>query len=220
MLDISVFTPCFYPTPAPVWRLIQSAEALGIPLIPYGLGEQNRGWIYSHLSRLKSELEETRTTYFLFTDAIDCFFMRGLPSIIRAYKDLGSPDILASSESNGLNAGGFIGRCVPMISMLRRLLVEEFSASGDPQERWRRAFEVTGDIQLDSDSTIFQTTSGEIRLMTKPDGVGIYNLATGSSPCILHSNGGYTDPLTFKSDRMDSWWKIAGMERLCQKSQL
>jgi hypothetical protein len=216
MADICVLAPAFYPDAAPVWRLVESARRFDIPLTLYGLGEPNQGWIYSHITRLREELEARTEKLFMFTDAIDCFFLRDLNAIVRWWekRKRGTPLVVAASETTGLNAGGFIGNRIIMIDLLRRLELGLYGDLGDPQVRWRAAYG-HGALGIDEDSEIFQTTSGEVRLSTVNSGEvpGIFNVDTGYRPCLLHCNGGYTDPVTFKSDRMDYWWRFAGMDK-------
>jgi|SRR5579859_814419 len=210
-----VLAPCFYPTAQPVWRLVESAKRHGIGLHLYGLGEPFKGWLDSHIIRLKQELQASDKRYFLFTDAIDAFFLDSMPEIVTKYKLMDSPPLVAAWEPSGLNAGGFVGERLWMLDCLDYILNFKCD-SGNPQVRWRSCnIRIdSGMIELDHESWIFQTTSDGQGESLSVQGTRLYNSRTGSWPCVLHVCGGYTSPTTFRDEQLKPWWEMT--EGLCQ----
>jgi hypothetical protein len=132
--DILVLAPAFYPSVAPVWRLCESAAAHNIPLRLYGVGEPYKGWVDVQITRLWQELEHATEEYFLYTDAIDAFFVAGLDEIWQKYDGMGRPSVLFPWEPSGLNAGGVIGQREYFLKAMAGITG---LTDGDPQVRWR-----------------------------------------------------------------------------------
>lgn len=213
--DFLVVAPAFYPDITPVEYLVESARTHNIPLKLYGLGEPFKDWIDTHLLRLHSELQLTTKSHFLFTDASDCFFVRPMEEIVRAYNRLGAPPLLVAWEKSGLNAGGFIGDTQWMLDCIEFCLrfAEGIPQAGDPQERWRSCYTQVnnGMIQLDQGCQIFQVMSDEVDLEFLDQ--RLTNMETYQRPCILHFAGGYNDPTHGRKERMKQWFdKLYGGE--------
>lgn len=200
-MNITVLSPVFYSTPAPVWRLLQTADKFAIRLHLYGMGEHYKGWADTHVVRLATELERLDTTHFLFTDSIDAFFLGPLEEIERKYQGLGFPPMLMSKEHSGLNAGQCIGE---REWMLRQLAIVATLPSGDPQVRWRSR-EWDG-LVLDEFSDIFQVmTDGSDAYLSVEDG-RLVHVLTGKRPSLVHFAGGYSHPEFYKEAQMGKWW--------------
>lgn len=206
MNDLLVLSPCFYPNLNRVRFLVESARIHNIPLHLYGVGEQFKGWIDSHITRLMEELRRSTQTHFLFVDAIDTFFLSGLGEICEKYESYSSPLLLAAYEESGLNAGCFMGRRDWMVDCLNYLAT--YKDEGDPQERWR-SFK-TDVIRLDRERGVFQCMNeGDLDIAQLYHHQPIYRLRnkqTSQYPSILHFCGGYCDPEQGRIERMQPWW--------------
>lgn len=192
-ISVTVLAPAFYSSYYNVRYLMLSAQRHGVEVRWYGLNEQFKGWVDTHVTRLKAELERVETSHVLFTDASDALFLRGMDEIIRRYKGMGAPGLLVSVEDDGLNAGGWMGR---VSEAKKALAVIEKQTDGDPQLRWRHAVEQgMVMVDLDMEDRVFQV------------GFGVDDKLNG---CLLHFAGGYTDPEVGKKELIEPTWLRLG----------
>lgn len=232
-MNLAVITTAFYP--ADKWKeqlkmFRASCEKYGIEFIPYGIDQPYCIWAEMKIAKklpVFAELIRDGYTHVLYTDSRDAFFTGGLDEIIAKYKRLGSPACLASTEKNcnpnskyienypGLGTeyrfhcvGGYIADIRYMTYIFERM-VEYIARSGDDAEIWQWAWD-EGWFRpaLDTYCDIFQVGDrlqpGELQMY---DG-RLTNMVTHSEPCILHLNGGYSDPVTGKWDAMVPWWTM------------
>jgi len=96
-----------------------------------------------------------------------------------------------------LNSGGFIGTKGVLWDLLRN---DEVSDLSDDQGYWTQKFLVQSNspnpiIILDYESQIFQTLNGSVHdLRINHHKSNIFNVVTGTTPCLIHGNG----PLSIK----------------------
>jgi len=203
-MKMAVLTPCFFPNHRPLRMFEESCKAHGI--IPHFYGE---GLGYVPWSQLKIVTQ---------LPALDDLQKHG-------YRDMGAPHMLASAETElqSPNAEGEhayhagVGRyrfhCVGGYIADLPWLIEKFTSMlplcaeyGDDAEIWQKGYrEGWFRPAIDYECRIFQTThKAEDDLCIVSDGLA--NNATDSQPSVLHFNGGYSDPVSGKYERMIEWW--------------
>jgi len=223
---------------AKLWIFLKSATRAGVPtkdLHLYGMGDRFGG--YRHL-KLDTQLPYLLKliglgySHVLYTDGWDAFFTAPLTEIIDKYERMGSPPMLVSAYTGFADStkpdgfgdeseprryphvGGYFAELPVVIDAFERML-QLPNQTGDDSFSWRDAW-LEGWFRpvLDSKCQIFQVTDEQCVKVPNNWGVGgprVFNMATGSHPCILHLAGGYTDQITGKDDRMIPWAKRLGV---------
>lgn len=202
---------------------LHSARYFGYPDVIWYQGTSD-GSVYhdfadAKVNRLLPVLEDLRDdgyTHVLYTDSTDAFFVE-LPSIILIqYHYLGSPPILFSRERGCYphqdliipehlqfpNTGQYMGEITALIDMWTSVR-EKYGKEPDNEQGWMlRACADGIDIALDTESLIFRADAGD------------YNSINPT--CMVHFNGGYSDPERGKYDAMlPLFMKLFGEEPNC-----
>lgn len=198
-MRIQVIAPCFYPSRESVPYFTKSAARHMVFTRLYGVGRPFTDWIQTHITEALKTLQNEEASHILFTDASDAIFIQGMKAITDRYLQLGSPRMLVSEESWGMNAGGWLGETETAVAILEHLAtITDIPAAGNPQERWRHAIWIkTINVTFDSAHRIFYVgTPAKL-----PD------------TCIIHCAGGYTDPKVGKQAILEPIWRMLGYER-------
>jgi hypothetical protein len=189
-VNLTVLAPCYYPSVESCKYLARSAEMQAVPIHWYGIGQSYHGWFEVQVSHLLRELEIVTTDHVLYTDGSDTIMVGGMLEIAKRYRRLGSPDLLISSEKDGVNAGGWMGR---MEAARKALKVIQSLGDRNPQDSWRQALsERMIEAQIDAKSTIFH-------VVDQPPMV--------RDTVMLHFAGGYSDPVSGKAYLMEPIWQ-------------
>ncbi len=227
-MKLAFTTACFYPTTEPIGMLMVSAERQGIELHPYGVGKVAGGWgdiKVTHLLPVLRSFLDQGYTHALYTDGRDSLFARNKAAILNEYILLGLPPCVMSAEVNCYPlqalgndfpdpgtpwrypcAGQFMGE-IPWILEHWQMLQREYEPilEGNDQA-WISQAIVDGKmdgLELDTGCRIFQSMNGpELKWRDHA-----WNPLTNSSPCVLHFNGGYVDPVTGRDDKMKPIWE-------------
>lgn len=233
-IKLAVLTTAFFPNLKPLRMFVESARKYGVHPIRYmGYLEQYRPWAEMKIKNKIPELKQISRAFshVLYTDGRDAFFTGPMEEILLKYQAMGSPPCLASTEPNcNPNSsmiehypdvgkyrfhcvGGYLAEIPWMIDKFQRMLPYIDGAkgklslqSGDDAEIWQWAW-AQGWFRpvLDSKCEIFQTFDHAGSDLQIIDG-RLANALTGSSPCIFHLNGGYSDPINGKYNHMINWW--------------
>jgi hypothetical protein len=189
------------------------------------------GWFQIKIVHMLEALKSLKSKHVLYTDGNDSIFLADAEEIWRKYEDLGAPKMLVSASVNALNdtwmgneyyneaithypdtgtpykyphAGSYIGERTYIMSVFERMLPYGEKWSGDDAQAWHESW-ANGWFrpQLDLECNIFQVgCDGHALKHLKVINNRYYNTETSSYPCILHDNGGYTDPVEGKLERM------------------
>ena len=188
------------------------------------------------------ELKERGFTHMLYTDGRDSFFVGPLEECELRYATIGSPPMLMSAEVNPYPfpdlgpkfpdpgtpwrypcAGQFLCEIDWLLDKYAMLIEECSELEGNDQGwiMWAYAKGLLGEgFELDHTCLLFQSMEGA----NDPGELGrlsvwslsqnrLRNNLTTAFPLVLHFNGGYTDPVTGKADRMFPWWKALEMDK-------
>jgi hypothetical protein len=197
-------------------RLRRSCTVHGLDLQVFGKGAPARGSSYYKLKTLYWNLRARRNDfeYIFYTDAFDSLVLSGLDVILKQFKGFATP-LLMSAEANCfpvrpgmgpndypdaptryryLNAGGLIANVDYLVSLLESLNVAALDEYESDQAWWIRTYlSNCWQIKLDHCCQIFQCLIlAEEDLMIQSG--QFVNRLTGSSPCVLHGNGGTPIP--------------------------
>jgi hypothetical protein len=232
--DFTVVLPCIYPNTDPLWMIRTTCKRFGIEPVYFGLGDTYAGWVDIMLKRLMEAAEACQTSHLFYSDARDAFFLTGLEEITEKYNAMGCPPCMLAADCQGFSAyqryydkvqwdvtkhfpyyqtGGKIGEAKYIADCIRWMF--ERSKSGDWGEMpgddaaWWPCFmeERPDELVIDHNCEIYQnctTTHLEVE-----DG-RVRNTLTNSLPCVLHFNGGYTDQVKGKWERMEPMWRKLG----------
>lgn len=235
-MNFAFLTACLYPNTSYIRLLVESADYFNIDLKPYGVGMQCGDWVqakYTELMKAAAVLPNYYT-HIVYTDGRDAMFCGTERQIVNSYLMYDAPPLLLSAETNCYpfpelgqyftnpspwrypNAGQFI--------VERDYLLEHWPAmekrynNGGPEsgndQGWILQSYVKGHLpqaRIDVDCGVFQSW-GDTRVGVGPDG-WVYNDRTGSYPSLVHFNGGYTDPVKGKEDRMQPVWECIREQR-------
>jgi hypothetical protein len=207
---LTIIAPAFYPTLHSVRYLDLSARRYGVPVTWYGLGEPYRGWLYTQVHRLITEIEKVETSHVLYTDASDALFLTGIEEIIEKCEAISTPEILVSREIDGqMCAGGWLADRYSALDALGWLADWTFRGDEEnPQVRWREAIaDREIEVMYDLDCHVFQVADEPLEVTSNRR---VRNVRTGSFPCLWHAAGGYTDPVRGKADLIEPLWKELG----------
>lgn len=173
----------------------------------------------NRLLPLLLQLKEEGYTHVLYTDSTDAFFVATKGKIIESYKRLGFPPVLFSRERGCYphhhlgdkipehlrfpNTGQYIGETEALIT-LWTAIKERYGHESDNEQGYLQKACVDGvNIVLDTESVIFRADASD------------YNEKSWSS-CLLHSQGGYSDPERGKYDAMlPLFFRVFGEEPKC-----
>jgi len=232
--DITVVLPCIYPNHDPLWMMLATCRRFGIAPTFYGEGETYGGWVDIMLKRLMEFAESCPTSHLLYTDARDAFFLSGLEEITEKYNLMGCPPFMFAADCQGFPAyqsyydtvswdmtkafpyyqtGGKIGEAKVIHEAIQWMFekVDSGAWSGMPGDdaAWWPWFmaQRPSELTIDHNCEIFQTCTTEALVVE--DG-RIRNTLTGSLPCVLHFNGGFTDQGRGKWYRMETMWRGLG----------
>lgn len=227
-----VFTLALYPNMHVLQYFQLSAKAQNIIPYYFTIGGYiYDGWFQIKIVHMLEALRSIKSKHVLYTDGNDSLFLGDADEIWRKYEDLGSPKMLVSASVNALNdtwmgndyyneaithypdtgtpykyphAGGFMGDRLYIISMFEKMLPYKEKWPGEDAQVW---FEGWRDgwfrPAIDSECNIFQCGGcGKALKHLKIINHRYYNTETSSYPCILHDNGGYTDQVEGKLERM------------------
>lgn len=233
-IKLAILTTAFFPNLKPLNMFIASSRKYGYyPIHFMGLHEQYRPWAEMKIRDKIPEFQKLMAegnTHVLYTDARDAFFTGPFTELVAKYQSMGSPECLASTEPNcNPNSdmipnypdvgkyryhcvGGYLAELPWMLSKFQRMM-PYLAKSGDDAEIWQWGWEEGWfRPELDSKCEIFQTLDhAEDDLIVTVD-KRLGNTYTGTQPCILHLNGGYSDPITGKYDHMKGWWHALNPE--------
>jgi hypothetical protein len=167
-------------------------------------------------------------THILYTDGRDSFFLTGQDEIESKYRRMGSPPMLMAAETQCYprewladrfpdpghhyrwpGSGQFMGEVDKLVRDWEWLRSTYAIASEDQNEQgWmvQAMADKKLDWELDHGCEIFQSAgNGDVSLNGELEirevGIGrrrLYNVLTGSWPCAVHFNGGFSDPLEGK----------------------
>lgn len=194
-MKLDIITPTYYHSREPIKYLYASAIRNGIVLDGYGFSKPYTNWIQTHITDCLEKLYQTYESHVLFTDASDVIFLKSKQEIINRYLRLGHPPMLVSKEHGGMNAGGWMGEREVAIAILEYLKTVDIPTGGDPQERWRYAYSKYAiNFEMDHMDRIFSVN----RFPT--------------DACLLHLAGGYSDPVTGRTERIKPIWEKLGYE--------
>jgi hypothetical protein len=226
-VKLAVITACCYPSTDRIHYLLESAKTHGIDVNPFGVGTSFGGWGHTKgplLLGILKELECNDYTHVLYTDGADALFLTGLEEILSKYWSLHAPLVMSAETDlyppiEGLaegfdrlapnapwrypNAGQFIGE-IPYIRHELESAYSRFGDNGNDNSWWVRAWFDTEFLQskLDIWCQIFQSMSGcPSGLLTCREG-RLWNRHTGTNPCLVHFNGGYSDPATGRDETL------------------
>jgi len=195
------------------------------------------GWFQIKVVHMLEALKLLKSKHVLYTDGNDSIFLFNLNEIWRRYEEAGCPPMLASASVNALNdtwigndyyneaithypdyigtpykfphAGGYIGERQYIIEVFEKMVPYGVKWSGEDAQIW---FEAWRDgwfkPEIDAKCRIFQCGCGghALKHLEIVNG-SLFNTITETHPCILHDNGGYTDPVEGKLDRMKKWYE-------------
>jgi hypothetical protein len=203
---------------------LHSAKVYGHDVIWYKGTES--GVVYSDfadakVNRLLPVLERLRDdyTHVLYTDSTDAFFVASKGKILKAYEMIGFPPVLFSRERGCYphhhlgekipehlrfpNTGQYLGEIGALITMWTAVR-ERYSKEPDNEQGWMlKACADNVNIVLDRESTIFRADASD------------YNEKSWSA-CLLHCQGGYSDPERGKYDGMlPLFLRVLGEEPKC-----
>jgi len=224
-MTLAAITACLYPDTQMIHLLMDSAVKHGVPLSPYGIGCNPGGWGDIKVTKLLPVLEELMEegyTHVLYTDGTDSLFVRSWEDIQQEYIALGSPVCLMSAEKDCYPfrdlgdkfpdvgpwrypcAGQFMGE-IPWIWNRWNFMAKEYASHPECNDQGWITLEILAGrmecLVLDSECRVFQSMSGgDIQ-------EGPVNAVTGSRPCVVHFNGGYSDPVCGRDERMLAWVK-------------
>ncbi len=210
LVKLAFLATCYYPDAAPIWMLEATARKQGIDLQTYGMGEAAGSWTRMKVEGVLGELPRLREagfTHVLYTDGRDSLFARGPWHIDLRYELAGAPPCLMSAQRDCWPPreeaaeiqrllGGFpsAGQWMAEIHWLelRWSWMQRVYAGllGENDQAWIAQAVLDGKmtgLQLDTGCQIFQAFAHE-----HPD----------SDACVLHFNGGYSDPQTGREGRM------------------
>ncbi len=224
-MTLAAITACLYPDTRMIHLLMDSAVRHGVPLTPYGIGDNPSDWGHIKVTRLLpviEELLEEGYTHVLYTDGTDSLFVRPWEDVQSEYLSLDSPLCLMSAETDCYPfrelgdqfpargpwrypcAGQYMGE-IPWILERWSAMARDYASHPERNDQGWITLEILAGrmegLVLDSECRIFQSMSGDG--VEKRDGV--INTVTGSRPCVLHFNGGYSDPVTGRDERMMPW---------------
>ena len=98
--DITVAVSCLFPNTDPIWMMESSLNKFGFQYIPYGLGEQYRGWIDIKVHKLLEVARNCPTSHILYSDARDAWFLTGPEEVAEKYNALGCPPLMLSAQAD------------------------------------------------------------------------------------------------------------------------
>jgi hypothetical protein len=235
--DITVIFPAVFETWEPVWMMLHTCKRFGIEPKPYGFGDTYDGWVNIKLNRLLEAVKEVETSHVLYTDASDAFFLTGLDEITRKYNDLGCPPLFMAAEASKFptymhwynevttwdeslrfpypHVGGRLDERDVLIDALGWMMERYQDMPGDDCAWWVRFVkDWPGELKWDSTAEIFMSAGNaggyDPGSDLQVENGRLFNLATGSWPCILHLNGGYSEPGRGKWYALESWWRKLG----------
>lgn len=206
-----VVTANFYTNQDQIFRLRDTANYFGIPLVTYGAGQQFVSWVDTKLTKLSEFLIPIKHEYdlVLYTDGGDSWFMTNLDEIIDKFNSLNA-DLLVAGEKDCyplshlyevfpktpykaryINCGGYLGYIDYFVEQLEIIRHSYHGTDTNDQALWIRGL-ADGKVKytVDSKCEIFQCLGGmswETDLIFRNNRV--YNRDTDSYPCILHNNG-------------------------------
>lgn len=193
-MTLTVLAPAYFPDLSPAHYLVRSAALHELAIEWYGLGTDYHSWYQVQIADLIGQVERAESSHILYTDSRDVIVCGGQTLIEQRYKELGRPPLLISSETDGLNAGGWMGRRRAALDALGKLLRR--TGDWNPQTRWREAVaDGSVEVVVDDESRVFHVMEGEL---PRP------------LPCFLHFAGGYNDPRTGRAERMQPVWEALG----------
>jgi hypothetical protein len=221
------------------WIFRASCAKHSIEPCYFGIGELWRYHEWS-VMKIDYQLEYLRSdatkdaTHILYTDSLDAVFFAGLDEIQAKYEALGSPPMLVSAHNAiagrewGVDydavfpkdcgpfrvpyVGGYLGERDAAVAAFEMLAATplRLNQRKDDVFVWWNAWEAGWRPALDSTCQIFQAGSAGLAEDTDRSG-RIYNLITGSYPCVPHFQGNYQDNQAVRG------WKDYMMEPFARK---
>jgi len=215
---------------------LASCRRFGVQPQYYAEGEAYSGWVDIMLTKLMEAARTCPTSHTLYTDSRDAFFLSDMSEVTEKYNAMGCPPLMLSADSQGFpdydqwydkvpwdrtkpfpyfQVGGKIGEAKVIYEAIKWMF--ERARTGDWGEMpgdnppWWCNFmaERPGDLQIDHNCEIFQCATNVMDHLLISKG-RILNSLTGSRPCVLHFNGGYTDPFKGKWYAMEKTWRQLG----------
>lgn len=232
--DITVSTPCIYSSADPIWMFAISCRRFNIPFLPFGVGRGYSDWVDIMLTQLMEAAKTCPTSHILYTDSRDAFFLSGLDEITEKYNRMGCPPLMLASDCAGFSTyqawydkvpwdttkkfpffqvGGKLCEAQRLYEAIHWMFERNQSGDwgkmpGDNPPWWCNFMvERPGELTIDHNCEIFQTCT---TLALEVENGRIRNTITKSLPCVLHFNGGYTDHVEGKWQRMEPTWRALG----------
>lgn len=197
--------------PTGVQHLINSCKKFGIQLTLFGCDQNFSTMWNTKFCLLESYLKQTEADWILNVDANDILFIKDLEYI---WEQRNEDKVIWAAEKNNypnpnliypeckfstkyINGGGFFGKKEHVLKCFDSKLPGHM----DNDQTGHANNYLTGKLPmtLDSECKIFQclwgTTENDFDIR---DGL-LYNIETGSYPCILHGNGSNTDHAIYKA---------------------
>jgi hypothetical protein len=234
--DITVITPCLYPSKTPLWMFLASCRRFGVVPSYYAEGETYSGWVDIMLTKLMEAARACPTSHMLYTDSRDAFFLAGMDEVVDKYNWMGCPTLMLSADSMGFpgyeqwydkvpwdltkafpyfQVGGKIGEAKVIAEAIKWMFSRARHGDwgnmpGDNPPWWCNFMaERPGELVIDHNCEIFQCATNVMDHLLISKG-RMLNSLTGSRPCILHFNGGYTDQFKGKWYAMEKTWRQLG----------
>jgi hypothetical protein len=213
-----------------------TCRRFGITPTFYGKGATYAGWVDIMLRKLMQAAKDCPTSHMLYTDSRDAFFLADMNEITAKYNAMGCPPLLMGADRIGFctyqawydkvvwdftklfpffQVGGKLCEAKALHEALQWMFFREHTGAwgempGDNPPWWCNFMaERPGELTIDHDCQIFQNCTSCSESLTVKKG-RIENRLTGSHPCILHFNGGYTDQITGKWYCMEPIWRLLG----------
>jgi len=215
VLDLIILSPCFYENTAPADLMVKSAEANGLTVQLYGVGQPfiPHG-ADAQVQKLADLMRPTKLSdYVLVTDCRDVLFLTDAIEILGKFKACGASLVMSTEQGcwppdreitefyygkdpngyNYINAGQYLGEWTYVRECLAFLLVNYRGShpGADNSQGWWMWAKMRGELDfvLDSQCQIFQSMSGGSDGQVRVAGKRVANLVTGTFPCSVHYNG-------------------------------
>ena len=214
-LSLIVLSPCFYPDASPAELMVKSAEANGLEVKLYGIGE---GFIphgaHAQVFQLFTLMKQQQLAdYVLVADCRDVLIVAGEEEIIRKFHSFRSPLVMSTErgcwppdpdiaqffygkDKHGydyINAGVYIGEWNYVARCLEFLLAKYRGThpGADNSQGWWMYAKMRGELLFDLDSScqIFQSMSGGCDGHIAVENLQVRNTVTNTLPCVIHFNG-------------------------------